>query len=266
MCKADAKLKHRFISVFLPISNRKSSQRKSRCVEKSDTSFSKTPPGGILHVDFRHTVDLVYTKINLCLKFLGCRCGSINANWNYPEAAKSRCPPKGGKVMNAKNSHCSYCGAEFPPAEPWPKKCRVCDNSTYLNPLPVVVVLLPVAEGLVVIRRNVEPQKGTLTLPGGYLDLGETWQEGARRELLEETGIGIRPDELSLFDVQNGLDDTLVIFGLGARQPRECFRPFSSAETQEVALIEKPIELGFPMHTRVVRSYFAGSALVPARP
>jgi ADP-ribose pyrophosphatase YjhB (NUDIX family) len=135
--------------------------------------------------------------------------------------------------MHAKNSHCSFCGAAFPPAEPWPKKCRACGNTTYLNPLPVVVVLLPIAEGLVVIRRNVEPQKGTLTLPGGYLDLGETWQEGARRELLEETGIGIRPYELSLFDVQNGLDDTLVIFGLAARQPRECFRDAGSRPDRE---------------------------------
>lgn len=159
--------------------------------------------------------------------------------------------------MHAKHSHCSYCGAGFPPGELWPKRCRECGNNSYLNPIPVVVALLPVGEGLIVIRRNVEPQKGTLTLPGGYLDLGETWQEGTRREVLEETGIAVKAQEIRLYDVQNGLDDTLVVFGLAAKQPRERFRPFSSAETQEVALIEEPIELGFSMHTRVVRRYFA---------
>ncbi|MEJ2698794.1 MAG: NUDIX domain-containing protein [Desulfuromonadales bacterium] len=130
----------------------------------------------------------------------------------------------------------------------------------------MVVTLLPLGEGLVVIRRNVEPQKGTLTLPGGYLDLGESWQEGARRELLEETGIAVDAGEILLYDVQNGLDDTLVIFGLAPRQPRERLRPFSNAETQEVVLIEKPIELGFTMHTRVVARFFAGKGPATARP
>lgn len=159
--------------------------------------------------------------------------------------------------MGARNSHCSYCGTRFAASESWPRTCRNCGNTTYLNPLPVVVVLLPIADGLVVIRRNIEPQKGTLTLPGGYLDVGETWQEGARRELLEETGIDIAGSEIRLYDVQNGLDDTLVIFGLAEKQPEGALKPFTSAETQEVILIEGPVELGFSMHTAVVAKYFA---------
>jgi len=93
-------------------------------------------------------------------------------------------------------------------------------------------------------------------LPGGYLDLGETWQEGAVRELLEETGIQIPPDDITLYDVSNGLDNTLVISGLAAKQPRSCLKPFSSSETQEIDLIEEPIELGFPLHNLLVRRYF----------
>ena len=158
--------------------------------------------------------------------------------------------------MSKINTYCSYCGSRYPEAEPWPRRCPTCRNTSYLNPLPVVVVLLPVGEGLIVIRRNIEPQKGTLTFPGGFLDRGETWQEGARRELQEETGIAIDAQEIALYDVQNGLDDTLVIFGLARPQPIERFQPFSSSETQEVALIEAPIELGFPMHTEVMKRFF----------
>lgn len=159
--------------------------------------------------------------------------------------------------MAEQHTHCSYCGGLFAPGAAWPRHCPHCRQTSYRNPLPVVVVLLPLAKGLVVIRRNIEPSKGTLTLPGGYLDLGETWQQGARRELLEETGIAIAVESLSLYDVQNGLDDTLVIFGLAARQENAVLQPFRSAETQEVALIEGPIELGFPMHTAVVKRFFA---------
>jgi ADP-ribose pyrophosphatase YjhB (NUDIX family) len=159
--------------------------------------------------------------------------------------------------MHAKNSHCSYCGAAFSLDLPWPRQCPACGARSYLNPLPVVVAIVPVGNGLVAVRRNIEPQKGTLTLPGGYLDLEETWQEGACRELLEETGIAVPPEDFRLYDVANGLDDTIVILGLAAPQPRSCLVPFSSSETQEVVLISRPMELGFPLHTLVVRSYFA---------
>jgi len=158
--------------------------------------------------------------------------------------------------MPEKNSHCSYCGSRFSTALSWPRRCPACGQTSYLNPLPVVVVLLPVAAALVVIRRNIEPQKGTLTLPGGYLDLGETWQQGASRELFEETGIEVAAERISLYDVKNGWDDTIVIFGLAQKQPAEIIKPFSSAETQEVASISAPIELGFPLHSEVVKRYF----------
>jgi ADP-ribose pyrophosphatase YjhB (NUDIX family) len=159
--------------------------------------------------------------------------------------------------MPDKNSHCSYCGEGFPERMPWPRLCAACGNTSYLNPLPVVVMLVPVAGGIVVIRRNTEPQKGTLTLPGGYIDLGETWQEGGERELLEETGIDLAGGAIRLYDVMNGLDGTLVVFGLADEQPFDCLKPFSSEETQEVVLIDGPTELGFTMHTDVVGRYFA---------
>ncbi len=159
--------------------------------------------------------------------------------------------------MQVKNSHCSFCGAGFMATQPWPRRCPACGNTTYLNPVPVAVVLVPVGEGLVVIRRNIEPRKGTLTLPGGYIDLGETWQEAGIREVREETGIDIG-GELALYDVMNGFDGTLVVFGLAPIQPHGVLRPFSSKATQEVVLIDRPIELGFPMHTQVVARYFAG--------
>jgi len=158
--------------------------------------------------------------------------------------------------MHHKNSYCSYCGTKYGSDAPWPRDCPGCGNRSYLNPLPVVVVLVPVAGGIIGIRRNTEPQKGTLTLPGGFIDLGETWQEGGKRELMEETGIEIAGGELRLFDVMNGLDGTLVVFGLAAPQPPGVLKPFSSEETQEVLLIDRPMELGFAMHTLVVARYF----------
>lgn len=155
------------------------------------------------------------------------------------------------------HAHCSFCGNSFPGKTPWPRLCSNCGSTSYLNPIPVVVLLVPVGNGLLVARRNIEPQRGTLVLPGGYLDLAETWQEGAVRELVEETGIRVDAATITLYDVANGLDNTLVIGGLATRQPLSCLQPFSSTETQEIALIEEPVELGFPLHDLWVRRYFA---------
>jgi 8-oxo-dGTP diphosphatase len=48
---------------------------------------------------------------------------------------------------------------------------------------------------LLLVRRGAAPAQGLWAIPGGGLRLGETLQEGAEREILEETGIIIRAGE-----------------------------------------------------------------------
>jgi 8-oxo-dGTP diphosphatase len=45
---------------------------------------------------------------------------------------------------------------------------------------------------VLLVKRGVPPNKGIWAIPGGSLKLGETLQEGAEREILEETGITIK--------------------------------------------------------------------------
>ena len=44
---------------------------------------------------------------------------------------------------------------------------------------------------LLVVTRNRDPAKGTWDLPGGFLDPGETYEQGLRRELREELNLDI---------------------------------------------------------------------------
>ena len=64
--------------------------------------------------------------------------------------------------------------------------CGDCGYVAYENP-KVIVGSVVVSDGRVLMcRRAIEPRKGFWTLPAGYMELGETLEEGAAREALEE--------------------------------------------------------------------------------
>jgi ADP-ribose pyrophosphatase YjhB (NUDIX family) len=58
---------------------------------------------------------------------------------------------------------------------------------------PVLAVSVAVfRDGKVLLAaRGREPMKGVFTLPGGAVEAGERLEDAARREVLEETGLGI---------------------------------------------------------------------------
>jgi ADP-ribose pyrophosphatase YjhB (NUDIX family) len=162
--------------------------------------------------------------------------------------------------MVIRNAYCSFCGTAFAPGLPWPRTCPSCGNTSYLNPLPVAVTLLPVDDGLLVVRRDVEPHRGELALPGGFIDLGESWQQAAVRELREETGVIVEAERVTLHDVISAPDGSVLIFALGPRVAAAGLPPVRpTAETTEWLVIDGPAELAFPLHTQVVAEYFASS-------
>ena len=161
--------------------------------------------------------------------------------------------------MLTQHSHCSYCGHPFEIDQAWPRLCATCGNTSFVNPLPVSVVLLPVDNGLLVVRRNIEPQIGRLALPGGYINHGESWQQAGARELLEETGIVIQPETLREFRVKSAPGGTtLIVFGVAQALRSQDLPPFTpNEETQEVCVLTAPQELAFSTHTEALWEYFA---------
>ena len=95
---------------------------------------------------------------------------------------------------------CPACGQageqRVPEGEHRPR--LVCSNGhiTWENPR-IVCATLPVLSGRVhLARRAIEPGLGLWTLPGGFLELGESAQEGARRETEEETELRVEVGRL----------------------------------------------------------------------
>jgi ADP-ribose pyrophosphatase YjhB (NUDIX family) len=67
----------------------------------------------------------------------------------------------------------------------------------YVNPR-LVVTTFPITDAgeIVLIRRGIEPGKGSWAQPGGFLEVDETVHEAAIRETHEETGLLIEPGEI----------------------------------------------------------------------
>jgi 8-oxo-dGTP diphosphatase len=59
------------------------------------------------------------------------------------------------------------------------------------TPMLAADALILFDEGIVLIRRENPPYQGYYALPGGFVEVGETVEEAARREAKEETGLDI---------------------------------------------------------------------------
>lgn len=133
------------------------------------------------------------------------------------------CPCCGSKrffINDNKSKHCEDCGFEY-----------------YMNASAANVAIIQNHKGeILVTRRKYEPEKGTLDLPGGFADAGETAEQGVIREVKEETNLDVVSAQY-LFSLPNiypfkGLDiPTLDMFFLC--KVKETAAPVAHDDAQE---------------------------------
>jgi ADP-ribose pyrophosphatase YjhB (NUDIX family) len=70
--------------------------------------------------------------------------------------------------------------------------CSVCKTIHYENPKVVVGCIPQWKDKVLMCRRAIEPRYGKWTLPAGFLEIGETVIEGAKRETLEEANARVK--------------------------------------------------------------------------
>ncbi|MHB1004576.1 MAG: NUDIX hydrolase [Chloroflexota bacterium] len=160
----------------------------------------------------------------------------------------------------AEIAFCARCGGKL--AESWVAGegrkrlvCEACGYIHYLNP-KVVAATLPVVDGKVaLVRRAIEPGLGAWSYPAGYVELGETVEEAARRETWEETYMEVRLGRL--LNVYSRSQAGVVVVAYLAEWVGGEMKPGS--ETLEVALFapdEIPWErLAFPTVVAALRDW-----------
>lgn len=98
-------------------------------------------------------------------------------------------------------SFCAACGGRLtvqaPRAGERPRPvCTGCGHVVYLDPKVAVGAIVSHDGGIVLLKRRIEPGYGKWVFPGGFVDRGETLEEAAARETLEEVGLEVVTDRL----------------------------------------------------------------------
>ena len=157
--------------------------------------------------------------------------------------------------------YCTLCGTRLtlriPTADDRERHvCDGCGHVHYQNPR-VIVCALPCYEDKVLLcRRAIEPRHGLWTLPGGFMELGESTIDAALRETLEEAGARI--DVLGLYAMYHILHiDQVHMFYRARLRDLEFAAGRESLEARLFAESEIPWhEMAFPAVSDTLRHYF----------
>jgi len=138
-------------------------------------------------------------------------------------------------------NYCSNCGARvasrIPADDDRPRFiCDSCHTVHYENPKVVVGCIPEWEDRILLCRRAIEPCYGLWTLPAGFLENGETVEEGARREAFEEVRADVKI--LSLYTLLNLTQINQIYLLFRAHLVEQSFK--AGHETLEARLFTEP--------------------------
>lgn len=92
-----------------------------------------------------------------------------------------------------RNRFCGCCGGETEPGKDERKLvCPACGNEIYPRLNPAVIVAVTDGERLLMTKYANRPGVGRFVLIAGFVEIGETAEQCAAREVLEETGLRVK--------------------------------------------------------------------------
>lgn len=134
--------------------------------------------------------------------------------------------------------------------------CKQCNTIHYSNPNMVVGCLVEKDGKILLARRGIEPRLGFWNLPCGFLENEETIEEGAVREVMEETGVSLRLGKLHTVYNLPHANQVYLIFT--AKMLGEHFE--LTPESTEIAFFDEVDipwrEIAFSSNTFALERYF----------
>lgn len=133
--------------------------------------------------------------------------------------------------------------------------CPACGFIVFLDPKVAVVILTMRDNGLVMVKRGVEPHLGKWAFPSGFVDRGEIVECAARREMKEETGLDVALD--ALIGVYSQQDNPVVLIVYAARITGGSLTPGHDAEDARAFPLTALPPLPFPHDARILADWQA---------
>lgn len=217
----------------------------------------KQPPITRFRMAVRH-----YIRLNITAETLfegrGLRAGNSHL-WAETGRKTDAAPARG---YTATMKFCSHCGSDtinfaIPEGDDRPRHvCGGCGAIHYINPRVIVGVVPYLGEHILLCKRAIEPRRGLWTLPAGFMENGETSEEGALRESWEEARTNVRVDDLyTVYDIPHINQVYLMYRG---ELTDSGFGP--GPESLEVELFREDEipwgEIAFPIVRRTLGHYF----------
>jgi ADP-ribose pyrophosphatase YjhB (NUDIX family) len=135
-------------------------------------------------------------------------------------------------------------------------QCENCGFIHYLNPRVVVSIIVEHAGKVLLQQRANEPRAGFWTFPGGFLEIGELPEEGARRETLEEVGLDVRPSRLQGVYGRADVGIALVVYNATSESGDASVTDPESLQVRWYAIDEIPwAELAFDTTEAALRDW-----------
>ena len=90
--------------------------------------------------------------------------------------------------------------------------CPACAFVFYFDPKVAACAIFMLDGGIVLLKRGIEPEKGRWVFPGGFVDRGESVQDAAVRETLEE--VNLKVSLVGILDTYSfkGNDVVVIVF------------------------------------------------------
>lgn len=133
--------------------------------------------------------------------------------------------------------------------------CPACGFIVFLDPKVAVVILAMRDNGLVMVKRGVEPHLGKWAFPSGFVDRGEVVERAAVREMKEETGLDVALDVLIGVYSQEASPVVLIVYA--ARITGGSLTPGHDAEDARCFPITALPPLPFPHDARILADWQA---------
>ena len=135
--------------------------------------------------------------------------------------------------------------------------CSECDTIHYENPKPTATLICPRNNEILLVKRAVDPGKGLLGLPGGFIEKGESPEVAAKRELKEETGLnGSAVKVLGVCSHFNTMFGDILLIGIEV-EVKDWSTMEAGDDAEEAALfsLNNLPSLAFPCHEKIVNMY-----------